>query len=160
MIKKIYIKNFKSIKELTISNLNEDKNIFVGNNESGKSTILEAINLCLTKKHYGESVDTFLHPFMFNTEVTKEYFSSNNVLTALPFILIELYFESSNLPPDYSGSCNSLGEDSMGIKLKIEFNSEYTKILSEILAPPIIAVKGLSAWLSTFSAFLSSAYIT
>ena len=37
-IKKIYMENFKSFKKLELS-LNAGINIFVGNNEAGKSTI-------------------------------------------------------------------------------------------------------------------------
>jgi putative ATP-dependent endonuclease of OLD family len=136
MIKKIHIKNFKSIEEITIDNLNPDKNIFVGNNESGKSTILEAINLCLTKKHYGESVDHFLHPFMFNIDLTKQYLKDNPKTTDLPYILIELYFESNEILQSYRGSQNDFKEDAIGISLKIQFNAEYTQILSEIYNDP------------------------
>ena len=46
-IKKIYIKNFKSFRKLELD-LNFGVNILVGNNEAGKSTILEAIHLALT----------------------------------------------------------------------------------------------------------------
>ena len=49
MIKKIFIKNYKIFEHFDIE-LNEDLNIIVGNNETGKSTILEAINLALTKR--------------------------------------------------------------------------------------------------------------
>ena len=41
-IKKLFIKNYKSIENMVIE-LNGDVNIFVGENDSGKSTILEAI---------------------------------------------------------------------------------------------------------------------
>lgn len=47
MIKKLLIKNFKSVKELTIE-LNPKINIFVGENDSGKSTILEALSIITT----------------------------------------------------------------------------------------------------------------
>ena len=46
-IKKVYIENFKSFKKLELD-LNRGINIIVGNNEAGKSTILEAIHLALT----------------------------------------------------------------------------------------------------------------
>ena len=132
MIKKIHIKNFKSIKEVTIDKLNDGKNIFVGNNESGKSTILEAINLCLTKKHYGESVDHFLHPFMFNIDLTRKYLNDSPKPTNLPYILIELFFENESILESYRGTVNYFGEDTIGISLKIQFNREYVPILSEI----------------------------
>lgn len=43
-IKKVKIQNFKCYREFEIE-LNDGLNIVVGNNDAGKSTILEAINL-------------------------------------------------------------------------------------------------------------------
>src|SRR5574344_2170711 len=44
MITKIAIKNFGSIKEEEIIKLNKDVTTFIGKNESGKSTLLRAID--------------------------------------------------------------------------------------------------------------------
>lgn len=52
MISKIIIKNFRKFRECEI-NLNPDVNILVGANESGKTTILDAINLALTGRING-----------------------------------------------------------------------------------------------------------
>ncbi len=46
-MKSLYIKNFKNIKELTINNL-APVNLIVGQNNVGKSTLLEAISIYLT----------------------------------------------------------------------------------------------------------------
>jgi putative ATP-dependent endonuclease of OLD family len=47
-ITKVNIENFKCYKGKFSLNLNQGINILVGNNEAGKSTILEAIHLALT----------------------------------------------------------------------------------------------------------------
>ena len=47
-IDRIKICNFKTYKETFELKLNKGLNILVGNNETGKSTILEAIHLALT----------------------------------------------------------------------------------------------------------------
>lgn len=47
-IDKIKIVNFKSFEGEFELKLNKDLNIIVGDNEAGKSTILEAINLVLS----------------------------------------------------------------------------------------------------------------
>ena len=49
MIKSVFIQNFKIFESFKLP-LNDDLNIVVGNNESGKSTILEAVGLALTKR--------------------------------------------------------------------------------------------------------------
>lgn len=46
-IRKVKIHNFKCYKDFEIT-LEEGLNIIVGDNEAGKSTILEAINLALS----------------------------------------------------------------------------------------------------------------
>lgn len=52
MIKKIIIKNYKQFENFSLE-LNPDINIIVGNNEAGKTTLFEAINLGLTQKLNG-----------------------------------------------------------------------------------------------------------
>jgi putative ATP-dependent endonuclease of OLD family len=53
MITDIFIRNFKIFDTFHLR-LNPDLNIVVGDNEAGKSTILEAISLALTKRISGK----------------------------------------------------------------------------------------------------------
>ena len=46
-IKSLHIENYKCYENVDVE-FNNSTNIIVGNNEAGKSTILEAINLCLS----------------------------------------------------------------------------------------------------------------
>ena len=55
-IKKVIIENFKCIKGVFILEINTGLNILVGNNEAGKSTILEAIHLALTGLFNGKYI--------------------------------------------------------------------------------------------------------
>ncbi|MGJ9458512.1 AAA family ATPase [Oceanobacillus sp. CF4.6] len=63
MIDKVIIKNYKSIEYLDLS-LNDTMNILVGNNEQGKSTILEAVNMALTGTLNKRSLHNELTPFL------------------------------------------------------------------------------------------------
>lgn len=47
-IYRVIIKNFKSIDDVSIE-LNENVNIFVGENDSGKSTLLEALSIITSR---------------------------------------------------------------------------------------------------------------
>ena len=47
-IEKVIIQNFKKFKNTFEVKFNENINLLVGDNESGKSTILEAIHVALT----------------------------------------------------------------------------------------------------------------
>jgi putative ATP-dependent endonuclease of OLD family len=67
MIDLIHIKNFKIFKSFALS-LNDDLNIIVGNNESGKSTIIEAIALALTRRINGKAIEYEITSHLFNKQ--------------------------------------------------------------------------------------------
>ena len=62
-ISKVKIKNYRSIKDLTI-NFNPGKNIIVGKNNSGKSNIIKSINIVL-----GEDSPTYEKHNKINNEI-------------------------------------------------------------------------------------------
>lgn len=109
-IQKIKITNFKRFKEPFEIFFHQGVNILVARNEGGKSTILEAINLALTGYHYGRSVrNGEISQYLFNKEAVEEYlYKIKNAPCLLPpKIAIEVYYENSNLQPEYIGSANS-----------------------------------------------------
>lgn len=55
-IQKIRIQNFKCLKGPFEIELNKGLNVLVGNNEAGKSTILEAIHIALTVMYGGRNM--------------------------------------------------------------------------------------------------------
>jgi putative ATP-dependent endonuclease of OLD family len=65
-ISKIIISNFKSYREPFHLELNKGLNILVGNNETGKSTILEAIHLALSGLSNGRHFINDLSEYYFN----------------------------------------------------------------------------------------------
>lgn len=136
MIEKVVIHNYKIFKDFSLK-LSDDCNIIVGDNETGKSTILEAINLALTKKLNGRFAENELSPYLFNTEIAKTFLdelkSGGN--PGLPEIYIELYFDEVSDLASFRGSNNSLRENRIGIRLIITFDEdykpEYEKLLEE-----------------------------
>ncbi len=56
-ISKVKICNFKGFQGPFTLELNKGLNILVGNNETGKSTILEAIHLALTGLYNGKYIN-------------------------------------------------------------------------------------------------------
>jgi putative ATP-dependent endonuclease of OLD family len=129
MIKKIIIKNFKCFKEFELE-LNNGLNIIVGNNEAGKSTIIEAIHLALSGLFDGKYIKYELTQYLFNSEAIKEYMKNPN---ELPDILIELYFEN-DLYPLFEGNANSnKTSKESGIAFKIEFDENYRAEYNELI---------------------------
>lgn len=80
----------------------------MGNNETGKSTILEAIHMSLTGMYGGRNIRNELSQYLFNSEVVSEYIRSvNNGTPSLPpDILIEVYFDGS-IDPNFEGNSNT-----------------------------------------------------
>lgn len=128
MIEKIKIENFKCINGSFLLNLKDGINILVGNNEAGKSTILEAIHLALSGIFRGKTLRGNLTQYLFNYEVVSKYIESvnNRIPIEPPHILIELYMNGSYpiLEGDKFSEKVSSGKVS-GIGLKIALDEKY-----------------------------------
>lgn len=130
-IEKVVIENFKSYKERFELELNDGLNVIVGDNESGKSTILEAINLALTGQLNGRYVKNELSQYLFNLVAVKEYCDGLKAgrNPAPPSLLIELYLTDYQ---DFRGSNNSEKSDSCGISFSIEFDDSYASAYEKL----------------------------
>lgn len=129
-VREIIIENFKCFEGRFRLNLNQGINILVGDNESGKSTVLEAIHLALSGWIYGKYLSTELTQSLFNKNIVDRYIDSLTSDDPLPppRILIELYFEieDPSLKNLFKGNGNSLKtEKACGIQFKISFNEQF-----------------------------------
>ena len=75
-IKKLVLQNYKSFKDRTEIKFNEGLNILVGDNEAGKSTILEALHLCLSGFLNIKPLKQDFHQYLFNNETVDEYLTN------------------------------------------------------------------------------------
>lgn len=85
-IKTLHIEGFKKFSTLDVQ-LNEHMNIFVGENEAGKSTILEAIKIVINQQY--RNSDKSILKELFNTQMVQTFLANPSV-QSLPCILIEL----------------------------------------------------------------------
>lgn len=131
---KLIIKNFKKFPYLEVP-LNKDINIIVGNNESGKSTILEAINLVTTGKLNGKPIQTNLSTDIFNKDVVKSFINSisSGKCEIIPEIQIDLYAENIEQNSGYKGKNNLKVEDLPGISILIVFDKQYSEIFKTLV---------------------------
>lgn len=129
-IKKIKLKNFKKFRDSEI-NFHEEKNILIGDNEAGKSTILTAIELVLGgSKNKVESIGL---ESIFNTGVVKEFLSGDKKESDLPILHVEIFLnEQGN--PDLNGRNNTDNADSDGLKLVCEPIEELGSEICDVLA--------------------------
>ena len=127
-ISKVNIENYKCFQGKFTLELNSQVNILVGNNESGKSTILEAINLALTGILNGRYLKNELSPYLFNYQTIADYVQSisdaSGEAQTPPFICIEIFFDSTDAAR-FEGNGNSEKTNACGVSLKIEFDPEY-----------------------------------
>ena len=129
-IKKIKLKNFKRFQALSLE-LHEDLNVFIGDNESGKSTILDAVNITLSGKR--KKIDTLDLEALFNFESIRDFLASERKYEELPELYIELYFDEQN-NAELNGKNNSDGIECDGLKFECKPNDELSKQINEILS--------------------------
>ncbi|MGA2070559.1 MAG: AAA family ATPase [Sedimentisphaerales bacterium] len=134
-IKKIFIQNYKVFDKFELE-LNSDLNIIVGDNEVGKSTILEAINLALTKRLNGKPIEYEISPYLFNKKCANEYLMSlkDGKPIRLPEIIIELYLDNNPDLASLRGSNNTKKEDCAGVKIEIVFDEDYGEEYQNLIA--------------------------
>lgn len=136
-LKKIKIENFKIYNGIFELELNSGLNILVGDNEVGKSTVLEAIHLALTGIINGKYLNTELTQYLFNNTVVKSYIDSLSTPNPQkpPQIKIELYFDPvTKENATFLGNDNSdKDKDACGISFTIAFDDKYNDEYNELL---------------------------
>lgn len=133
-IEKLIIENFKCFNGRFCMELNEGLNILVGDNESGKSTILEAIHLSLTGLFNGRYLKNEITQYLFNWEVVADYLTqiADGVPSQLPYILFEVYMSGDALAI-LEGDGNSERKKNIGISLKIAFDENYQSEYEQLI---------------------------
>ena len=108
MITKIKIHGYRIYKDFELKP-NQKLNLIAGANESGKSTLMEAIALALTGRVNGRNASEELNPYWFNTIIVEEFVQkrSKGERVAFPEIRIELFFENRDELQQLCGAINS-----------------------------------------------------
>ena len=136
-ISRIIIKNFKGLSATDLG-FGPGLNILVGDNEAGKSTVLEAVNLCLTGQLKRRDAAYELNPFLFSQSVVEAYVTSLRAGEGPrpPEILIEVYLDDRPEFAEHKGTNNSQALDCPGLKLRIaldedHFGAEYADYVAD-----------------------------
>ena len=131
MIEKIRLKNFRRFKETEVY-LNSDRNILIGENGVGKSSILLAIQLVLSGSDNLISSHGGLASLMNNTVINEFMEQDCRKIKDLPEMYVELYFtEKDNFRID--GCRNSLKSENSGVRLIATYNDDYFKEIEKII---------------------------
>ena len=142
MIERVIIRNYRVFKELDFRP-NKSMNIIVGDNEAGKSTLMEAISMAIGGRLHGRPLAEELNPYWFNIDSVEAYFKArqDNKETVPPSILIEVYLSKTDDPQTLRGKVNSQAVDCPGFTIEISPDSEYSFEFEEYMKndpPPIL----------------------
>lgn len=161
-IERVIIKNYRALESADVR-FGDDFNIIVGDNESGKSTLLEAINLALRRQINRRPIEYELHPYLINAEATARFVAAHKAGAPIapPEVLIELYLKATPEVEILRGSINSEKIDAPGISLTIRLDDNLSAEYQSYVANPEL-VNGIPieyyevVWHSFGSAPLSS----
>lgn len=113
-------------------------NILVGDNDRGKSTLLEAIGLVLTGRIRGRTLVQDLSPYLFNQEVVEEYIQTlrDGLGPRPPEFVIDLFLDAKTAPSLLKGMNNLLGSDEPGVRIRASLNPDYEAEYHEFIKDP------------------------
>lgn len=129
IIEKIRLINFKRFRDYIVMP-NKKINIFVGDNEVGKSTILEAIDI--VARGSVNRIEKIGLDKLLNIDAVNEFKEGKRTFENLPTLKIELYL-SGNFDFTMNGKNNEDGKVCDGIRLICEPNPDYRNAIVEAL---------------------------
>ncbi|TVZ39766.1 putative ATP-dependent endonuclease of OLD family [Alteromonadaceae bacterium 2753L.S.0a.02] len=128
-IKRVKLHNFKKFQKFEIP-LDEKLNILVGENESGKSSILTAIALVLSGNRL--QIEKLGFERLINKDVVDAFLQTDKRYEDLPTTHIELWLNEQNDEALF-GRNNSETTDCDGLRMDICPRDEYSREIIEIL---------------------------
>jgi len=130
-VDRIKITNFKKYRNLDLR-LSVGMNVLVGDNDSGKSTILEAIDIALSGIYRGRYIKAELSQSMFSNECVYEFLSAMKLgdLIPPPEIGIEI-FMTGDEAIRFRGNLNSEGDDLCGFLFSIRLDGRNQDLYQE-----------------------------
>ena len=138
-IKSLHIEGFKKFQTLDVE-FNEHMNILVGENEAGKSTILDAIKTVLNQQY--RLADKSVLRDLFNAQMV-EAFEANPSVKTLPRILIEVELvldpKTKNADYFYGEVYGTLKKQAE--KFGIRFECRYDELLGAGMEQSILEKK-------------------
>lgn len=136
MISRVRLKNYRQFRELDLF-LDTQLTLLVGDNDSGKSTILEAIELCSTGRLPGMYSLSEIPSHLINADVVEEYLDSLNSgnRPPMPEFYVELYLSDPDPTSQVKGKHNSSELDAWGLTitggLDPDLAAEYSALVSK-----------------------------
>lgn len=137
MIEKIMVRNYRIFESFDLD-FNPGMNILVGDNDVGKSTLLEAVHLALTAKLNGRPFTYELSPYLFNMNITAAYVKAliRGQNATPPEMIIDLFLKDDADTAILRGSNNLTGNDAVGVRIRASMSSEFEAEYRNFIAEP------------------------
>lgn len=131
-INKIKLHNFKKFRDLSLD-VNNTLNVLIGDNESGKSSILTAIDLVLSGSR--SKVETVGLDTIFNIQAVQDFLRQSKRIQDLPKLIVEVYLNDCN-KPELNGKNNLEGIEIDGLRMICEPDLAFSKYIQDVLQQP------------------------
>lgn len=156
-ITKLKLTNFKKFKNLEV-NFQEGINTIIGDNESGKSTILQAIEL--VSRGSRNRAETIGFEALFNKEICQRFIDlEDKTFNDLPKVHVEVFLEDDS---SYAlvGNGNTLNLNTAGLHMEILPNDNLTREINQVITqnPDSFPFEFYVVKFSTFSGEVYTGY--
>jgi putative ATP-dependent endonuclease of the OLD family len=137
MLKKIHIENYRVFEQFKLD-FRDGLNVLVGDNDCGKTTVLEAVHLALTSRLRGRLIANDLSPHLVNQVVAGRYLDSvrSGGNEPPPEIVIDLYLEEREETAFLKGTNNTAMENACGLRVKMCFSQDFADEYRRLLEKP------------------------
>ncbi len=129
VITKILLQNFKRFACLEVD-FNSQLNILIGDNEAGKSSILQAIDIVLSGSR--NKIESIGLDNLFDSEPIEKFMKSERKYNELPELIVELYLNEQD-NDELCGKFNNKQFNCDGLRLVCKPNDNYSQQIKEIL---------------------------
>ena len=150
LITRLMLQNFKKFPELDVC-FSTDRNIIVGDNESGKSTILLALDLVLSDSRH--RVEALGVESLLSQSAVRHFQEGERRADLLPVLTADVFLSEGG-DPDLNGRQNLTGMDADGLRMRIApMTEEYGQDINFVLQqdPDNFPYEYYSVRFSTFS---------
>lgn len=129
-IKSIKLFNFKRFRTFS-TDFDATMNIIIGDNEAGKSSLLQAIDIALSGSR--SKVEAYGLDKLLNIEAVNDFMQGDRRVDSLPKMVVELYFSEMDNPA-CNGENNSNQRECDGICFICEPSDDYSAEIRDVLS--------------------------
>ncbi|MNM47684.1 recombination protein F [compost metagenome] len=129
-IKKLTLHNFKKFGSLTLE-FDDDVNVLIGDNETGKSSVLLALDLALSASR--SRVEAIGYESLLSQSAVRAFLQGPHTLDLLPEVIVDVALEEGD-SPGLHGTQNQTGVMTDGIQMRIApLLEEYGATIVDLL---------------------------